>query len=115
VPRDVSRPVSFRPRHGGGVTVTEDETREARLQARRSVSAAGAELADAYDATAGALVTGYVAVFELTTAEGRFCVWLTGTGAEPDEASEEGLDSWRVEGLVRQVLRDLNAENVSDE
>jgi hypothetical protein len=95
--------------------VTEDETREARIKARKLMSQAGAEYADAYEVTSGALVTGYVSVFEFTTAEGRYCLWLTGTGGEPDQEHTEGLDSWRVEGMVRKVLRDIYSKNTSDE
>lgn len=76
---------------------------------------AAAAYADTFDATAGALCTGYIGIFELTTAEGRYCVWLTGSGGEPDDLRAEGLDSWRVEGMVRRVIRDLGCENVTQE
>lgn len=85
-----------------------------RQEARKTITASGAQLADAFDVTAGALITGYVAIFELTTAEGRYCVWLTGNGGDPDEGTDEGLDSWRVEGMVRKVLRDIYAQNVTE-
>jgi hypothetical protein len=91
------------------------EVVERRRKARRTLAQAGQEYADSFDTTTGALVTGYVFIVELTTADGRFCVWLTGSGGEPDEENTEGLDSWRVEGLVRKVLRDLDARNVVDE
>lgn len=86
-----------------------------RRKARQTLVQAGREYADAFDLTAGAIVTGYVFVVELATADGHYCIWLTGSGGEPDENHTEGLDAWRVEGLVRKVLRDLNARNVVDE
>lgn len=74
---------------------------------------AAAAYADTFDSTAGAICTGYVGIFELTVAEGRYCVWLTGSGGDPNDAHSEGLDSWRVEGLVRKVIRDLDVQNVT--
>jgi hypothetical protein len=77
------------------------------------VEAADAHI-DAFDAWQGALCTAYVAIFEYNDGNGhRCCVWLTGNGADPKEGEEEGLDSWRVEGMVRKVLRDLDARNVT--
>ncbi len=93
----------------------DEDVVERRRKARQTLAQAGQEYADSFDVTAGALVTGYVFIVELTTADGRYCVWLTGSGGEPDEENTEGLDSWRVEGLVRKVLRDLDARNVVDE
>ena len=74
-----------------------------------------AEYADSHDVTAGGLCTGYVCIMEITHVDGRACLWITGNGGQPDEQNLEGLDSWRVEGLVRKVLRDLNIDNVTDE
>lgn len=87
---------------------------EKRLAARRAILEAAALHADAFDATAGALCTGYVFVIELTGADGRYCVWLTGNGGNPDDVNDEGLDSWRVDGLVRKVLRDIDTLNVTE-
>ena len=95
--------------------MTEEETREARRKARKTLTQAGAEYADAYDPTSGAIVTGYVTIYEFTTAEGRYCLWLTGTGGDPVEDLEEGLDEWRVEGMVRQVLRDIYRNNTQSD
>jgi len=91
------------------------EVIEQRRKARRTIAKAGQEYADAFDVTAGGIVTGYVFIVELATAEGHYCAWLTGSGGDPDEGNTEGLDSWRVEGLVRKVLRDLDVRNVVDE
>lgn len=85
---------------------------ESRRAARKALTEAHAQLADAFEATAGAICTGYVTVYELTTAEGRYCMWLTGNGGDPDETDDEGLDSWRMEGLLRKALRDLDSRNV---
>lgn len=93
----------------------DEETIERRRKARRTLAQAGQEYADCFDVTSGALVTGYVYIVELTTAEGRYCLWLTGSGGTPDENHTEGLDSWRVEGLVHKVLRDLDVRNVLDQ
>lgn len=88
---------------------------EKRRKARELIVQAVGEYADSHEITEGALCTGYVTVMELTTAEGRCCLWLTGSGGTPDAGHIEGLDSWRVEGLVRNVLRDLDRQNTSDE
>lgn len=85
-----------------------------RREARRTIVQAAAEYADSHELTAGGICTGYVLVMEITTAEGRFCSWLTGSGGTPDEDHTEGLDSWRVDGLVRKVIRDIDARNVAD-
>ena len=94
--------------------MTDEEIAEQRRKARQTLVQAGKEYADAYEATASGIVTGYLFVVEVTGADGRYCMWLTGTGGEPDEEHTEGLDSWRVEGLVRKVLRDLDIRNVDD-
>ena len=101
----------FPQRVRGSVTGPENEKR---IEARRTLLEAAAQYADAFDSTAGALCTGYVFVVELTKAEGRYCVWATGNGGHPDDVSDEGLDAWRVEGMVRQVLRDININNVTE-
>ncbi len=100
--------------HLQGVMSEQDDIIERRRKTRQTLAKAGQEYADCFDSTSGAIVTGYVFVVELTTAEGRYCIWLTGSGGEPDEENTEGLDSWRVEGLVRKVLRDLDVRNVLD-
>lgn len=84
-----------------------------RTEARQKMALALAEYADAHEVTAGGICTGYVIVMEITTAEGRSCIWMTGNGGTPNDDYTEGLDSWRVEGLIRHVLRDLDAQNVS--
>ncbi len=86
-----------------------------RRKARQTMAQAVSEYADSHEVTAGGLCTGYVCVMEITTAEGRSCMWITGNGGTPDDDHTDGLDSWRVEGLVRRVLRDMNAGSVSDE
>lgn len=93
----------------------DEEVVERRRKARQTAAQAGKELADVFDTTSGAIVTGYVFIAELTGPDGRYCLWLTGSGGAPDEEYTEGLDSWRVEGLVRKVLRDLDIRNVVDE
>ena len=88
---------------------------EGRLKLRPTLAKAGGEYADIYVGTRGALVTGYVVVFEVADGSGySACMWLTGSGGEPKEEYLEGLPSWRVEGLVRKVLRDIHCENVAD-
>lgn len=84
-------------------------------KAREMLSKAAAEYADANDVTAGAICTGYVFIVELATADGRYCLWLTGNGADPREGREEGLDRWRVDGMVREVLRNIDQEVVTRE
>lgn len=92
----------------------EPELIQRRPKARKTIAQAGQEYADAWDFTAGGIVTGYVFIVEIATPKGRYCTWLTGSGGEPDEENTEGLDSWRVEGLVRKVIRDLDMRNVAD-
>lgn len=92
--------------------MSDEQERELRVEARKSASAAAAKMADIYETTAGGVITGYCLVAEITTAEGRYCIWLTGEGADPDEEHLAGLDAWRLEGIVRKVLRDLDAHNV---
>lgn len=88
---------------------------EQRNKARRTMALAIGEYADSHELTAGGICTGYVTVMEITTAQGAVCSWITGNGGEPDDDHTEGFDSWRVEGLVRKVIRDLNTGNVTDE
>ncbi len=88
---------------------------EQRNQARKTMAQAIGEYADAHELTAGGICTGYVTVMEITTADGRACQWITGNGGVPDDDHTEGLDSWRVEGLIRKVIRDIYGGNVSDE
>lgn len=92
-----------------------EEILERRREVRRTLATAGQQYADVFDVTSGALITGYVFIAEMTTAQGRYCMWLTGSGGEPDEENQEGLDGWRVEGLVRKVLRDMDVRNVTSE
>lgn len=86
---------------------------EQRQKARKTMAQAASECADSHEITAGGICTGYVMVMEITTADGRACLWLTGNGGTPDDDHTEGLDSWRVDGLVRKVIRDLDIQNVS--
>lgn len=86
-----------------------------RRAARRLIVEAAGEHIDQFEGWEGALCTGYVVIYELTGADGRCCLWLTGNGADPDEEHDEGLDSWRVEGMVRKVLRDLDTRNVTQD
>lgn len=88
---------------------------EQKRKARTLLAAAMTEMADSHEVTEGGLITGWIAVAEITLADGRSCLWLTGNGGTPDDDHTEGLDSWRVEGLVRKVIRDLDCGNVSDE
>ncbi len=87
---------------------------EQKQKSRRKMVEAIAEFADSHELTAGGICTGYITVMEITTASGRSCLWITGNGGEPNDDHTEGLDPWRVEGLVRNVIRDLNRDNVSD-
>jgi hypothetical protein len=93
-----------------------DERIERQLEARRMMVEAINYQADSYEGWEGALVTGYVCVFELTAPSGHQTVaWLTGNGAEPRAGQVEPLYEWRTEGLLRKALRDINQENVSRE
>jgi hypothetical protein len=85
-----------------------------RQKARKTMAQAIGEYADSHEVTSGGICTGYVCVMEIATAEGRSCFWITGNGGTPDDDHTEGLDSWRVEGLVRRVIRDMYHGNVSD-
>ena len=89
-----------------------DKTREA----RRLIVQASGEYVDQFDGWEGSICTAFIAILELHSPDGhRCCVWFTGNGAEPSDERDEGLDSWRVEGMVRKVLRDLDAQNVTAE
>ena len=87
---------------------------EQKRKARKTMVQAIAEYADSHEITAGGICTGYVTVMEITVANGRSCFWITGNGGSPDDDHSEGLDSWRVDGLVRSVIRDLDCKNTSD-
>lgn len=92
--------------------VENDKRREAR---QLIVQAANAHI-DQFDGWEGSICTAYVAILEMhRPGGGRCCIWLTGNGVDPSESADEGLDSWRVEGMVRKVLRDLDAHNVTQD
>lgn len=86
---------------------------EQRQKARKLLAQGAAEYADSHEITAGGICTGYLMVMEITTATGAACLWLTGNGGSPDDEHTEGLHSWRVDGLARHVIRDLDDLNVS--
>lgn len=85
---------------------------ENRTEARALVAQAGQLYADAFAETAGAIVTGYIGVFEMTTARGRYCVWLAGGGADPTSEDPDGLAPWRIEGMLRYTIRQLPSPSV---
>lgn len=87
-----------------------------RRRSRQLIAEAAAEHIDQFEGWEGSICTAFVTILEYHAPDGtRCCVWLTGNGAQPSEDNEEGLDSWRVEGMVRKVLRDLDARNVTQD
>lgn len=67
--------------------------------------------ADEYDYLSGGVITGYVAVYEITLLDGRRSVmWITGDGSDPEAERRNGLKLWRVDGLLRQAIRDIIAD-----
>lgn len=85
-----------------------------RTRARALLAEACAQYADTYEATAGAIVTGYVVVMEVSHAGGkRHVVWATGDGGIPTGDDSAWLYEWQAEGLLRQVLHDIRRGNVS--
>ena len=87
-----------------------------RRKARQLIVEAAGEHIDQYEGWEGSILTAYVTILELASPDGhRCCIWLTGNGVQPDDDRDEGLDSWRVEGMVRHVLRDLDGRNVTQE
>ncbi len=54
----------------------------------------------------GALVTAYVMCVELTTIDGKGIFWISGDGsAQMSEEEPSGLHPWRIEGMLRFVIR----------
>lgn len=89
---------------------------EKRREARQHIVQAAEAHIDQFEGWEGSLCTAYVTILELVHPDGqRCCIWLTGNGVLPTDDRDEGLDSWRVEGMVRKVLRDLDARNVTQE
>ena len=87
-----------------------------RREARRLIVQAAGEHIDQFEGWEGSLCTAYVAILELVHPDGkRCCIWLTGNGVMPGDDEDEGLDSWRVEGMVRKVLRDMDVANVTQD
>jgi hypothetical protein len=92
------------------------EANERTREARRLIVQAAGEHVDQFEGWEGSICTAFVTILELHSPEGhRCCIWFTGNGVDPGETHDEGLDSWRVEGMVRKVLRDLDSRNVTAE
>jgi hypothetical protein len=85
---------------------------ETLLAARREIADACAHYSDGFEVTAGALVTGFVAIMEMSlTGGGQRVIWAVGNG-DPD--TRGALNPWEVEGLLREALNDLRTGNVSE-
>ena len=85
-----------------------DEQRERYRLSRAKIAEAIAEYADVFPVTEGALVSGYVCVFELSNLDNEhWLMWFTGNGGEPTKDSLSGLAAWRVEGMLRRAIRDI--------
>jgi hypothetical protein len=92
------------------------EGKEQRLKARKLMTDAGVEYANSFDVTEGGIVTGYLSVFEIMGADGElYCVWITGDGSEPHDDERGALPAWRVDGLARKVIRDIDCRRVDTE
>jgi hypothetical protein len=90
---------------------TEDELRQTRHDARLKMAEALAEYANAWENVENGFVTGYVAVFEVSSADSLpYVQWIT-------VASDElgGLVPHQVDGLLRKAMRDLVLDQTSSE
>lgn len=87
-----------------------------RMSARTKAAESAADWVHQWEICEGSIVTGYVLIVESVRPDGtQDCSWMTGSGGPPDEHNRERLSRWRVEGLAREVIRDINTNHVSDE
>lgn len=53
------------------------------------------------------VVTGFIALWELTEGTGITCWWMTGSGATPTDINVEGLAPHRALGLLGVMTREI--------
>jgi hypothetical protein len=81
---------------------------ESRDTARSLAARALEHWVDQWDGYEGCIVTGYVLIGEVTRPGGNsYHLWLTGNGM-PTDGESGPLPSWRVRGLVHELLSELD-------
>lgn len=78
-------------------------------EARALIIEAAQKSADTFEWAAGGIVTGYVLVVETTRpGEEPNLTWVSGNGM-PTEAGSGGLPRWRMTGMLRDVITQIDA------
>lgn len=94
-----------------------DKKQKKRAALRDELVEAAQRLVNSQDGVENAYVTGYVVALEVQFPghSAPLVHWFAGNGMPVAQTDDPGLASHRVDGLVRQVLRDMCSNRASDE